>query len=387
MAFLERPRDDDAPKRASETHFGFLDRCSWPAAQRVRNFINECLSNYPAEEQPELTARIRSGDNVAFRSGMFELFLHEYLRRKGFALTPHPQLPNGATTRPDFLVTCPAGNRFYLEAVCASDRDGRNQGGEALIATTLQHLNEATHADFFVEVESSGYPNTQPSGRKLVADVVSWLNTLNADDALAALDRHDFDHLPTMEWKHEEWELTLTALPCRPDARGQQRRLIGVRNFGGRWVDSWTPIRDAVMTKARKYGDLALPLVVAVNLDSDHLDAIDEMQALFGQENFVFDICDTDGEPRMERAQNGAWIGPAGPRATRCSGAWIFRDVNPYTISRRKHRLYINPWASRPVPTSVIRLLPTAEVIDNQIKRTESEPMGPVLGLSEEWPE
>jgi hypothetical protein len=387
MPFAEKERTDDAPKRASESDFGFLDRCSWRAAQRVRDFIIECIANYPEPERVELIARIRSGDDRAFRSGIFELFLHEYLRRKGFALTPHPQLPGSAATRPDFLVTCPDGIQFYLEAVSASDRDDRNQAGEMRIATTLQHLTDATHANFFVEVASAGYPETQPSGRRLAADVVAWLDTLDADHVVRVLESHEFDHLPAMKWRHEGWVLTVTALPCRPDARGQPRRLIGMQNFGAHWNDGWTPIRDAVQDKARKYGDLDLPLVVAVNVRSHRLDVIDEMQALFGQEQFVFDRNDLDAEPRMERASNGAWMGPAGPRARRCSGAWLFHDVTPYTVSRRKHTLYANPWSHLPLPESLLMSVPRAEVVDNRMQRTDVEVMGPVLGLAEQWPE
>jgi hypothetical protein len=194
-------------------------------------------------------------------------------------LTPHPELPKGVTTRPDFLVTCPGGSSFYLEAVSAADRDGRSQAGKALIDTTLQYLTDATHADFFVDVASTGYPDTQPSGRRLAAAVVAWLSTLDADDAIAVMERGNFDELPSMEWTHEGWTLTVTALPCRPDARGRERRLIGAQNFGARWVDGWSPIRDALMTKARRYGDTGLPLVVAVNVSSHCLDEIDEMQA------------------------------------------------------------------------------------------------------------
>lgn len=387
MAFSERERNDDAPKRALESDFCFLDRCSWPAAQRVRDFINDCLANYPAEELPELIARIRSGDDRAFRSGVFELFLHEYLQRLGFTLTSHPQLPSGATTKPDFLITCQDGSRFYLEAVSTSNRDGRNQAGEARIATTLQHLTDATHANFFVEVASTGYPDTQPSGRRLAADVVAWLDTLDADKIVGALEPHEFDLLPSMEWEHEDWVLTVTALPCSPDARGRQRRLIGAQNFGVQWIDGWTPIRDAVRTKARRYGDLDLPLVVAVNVHSSRLDVIDEMQALFGQEQFIFNRDNLDAEPRMERARNGAWIGPTGPRTKRCSGAWLFHDVTPYTVSRRKHTLYVNPWAHLQVPESLLMLVPRAEVVDNQMMRADGQVMGAILELPEDWPE
>jgi len=387
MLFLDRERADDATKRAAETDFGFLDRCAWPTAQRVREYLDQCVARYPQAERAELVARVRSGDDRAFRSGLFELLLHEYLIRQGFLLTPHPTLPNGATTKPDFLVVAPDGSSFYLEATSASDRDDRSQAGEALVATTLQHLSEASHPNFFVEVSHTGYPTTQPSGRRLTAAVVAWLNTLNADEAVAALERHEFDQLPVMEWGHEDLLVTVTALPCRPDARGNPRRLIGAQNFGAHWVDGWTPIRDAVMTKARRYGDLELPLVIAVNIGAHRLDVIDEMQALYGQEQFILDRNNIDAGPRMERAPNGAWNGPSGPRSRRCSGAWLFHDVTPYTVSRRKHTLYANPCSYHELPANLLKLVPSAIVVDGRIVRAEVETMGRVLELSQEWPE
>jgi hypothetical protein len=191
-------------------------------------------------------------------------------------------LPNGSKSRPDFLVECPDGNSVYLEAVSASARDGRNPGGQARIETALQHLDDAEHPDFFLEISSTGYPMTQPSGRGLTMAVMKWLRTLNADAVIGLTERNDFDLLPSMCWAYEEWELTVTAIPCRPDARGRPlHRLIGVRNGGANWVDGWTPIRDAVMDKGRRYGDIKIPLIVAVNVNASHLDVIDEVQALF----------------------------------------------------------------------------------------------------------
>lgn len=387
MLFYEKERVDDAPKRAAESEYAFLDRCLWPAAQRVREYLNNCFARYPVAEREELASRIRSGDDVAFRSGLFELFLHEYLLRKGCLLEPHPLLPNGSLKRPDFLVTAPDGCRFYLEAVSAADRDDRNQAGKKMIATTLQYLSDATHPNFFVKVSSAGYPRTQPSGRRLVTEVLAWLNTLDADNVIATSEAKDFDRLPAMEWDHEDLILTISAIPCRPDARGNQRRLIGAQSYGARWVDGWSPIRDAVITKARRYGELDLPLVVAVNVETFRLDVIDETQALFGQEQIIFDMGNTNDELHMERAANGAWMGAGGPRSKRCSGAWLFHDVTPYTVSRRTHTLYVNPWAQHQLHESLLAAVPSSVLVEGELQWTAKERMGTVLGLPEEWPE
>lgn len=106
----------------------------------------------------------------------------------------------------------------------------------------------------------------------------------------------------------------------------------------------WTPIRDAVRFKGSKYGKLDKPLLVAVNFGSLHLARLDEMQALYGQEQFMFSVDEPDKEPRLERAPNGVWRGRTGPQATRVSGAWLFNDLTPYTVASRRHTIYFNPW-------------------------------------------
>jgi len=385
VLFSTSVRTDNTHKRALETEFAFLDRCSWVAMERVRTFIHQCVERYPVSERAELIARITSGDDRNFRSATFELFLHEYLSRQGFLLTPHPKLPGNESSRPDFKVESQDGSAFYLEAVSASRRDGRNPSGEALIESTLQLLENADHPNFFIEVASSGYPTSQPSGRRLTQAVIAWLDSLDADSVLETFENNDIDLLPAMTWTHEEWELIVTAIPCRPDARGKPRRLIGMRNGGASWIDEWTPIRDAIMKKGRDYRTAELPLIIAVNMDAHCLDVIDEVQALFGQEQFVFSS-NHPQQPTMERARNGAWIGPSGPRTRRCSGAWLFHDVSPYTLGRRKCTLYVNPWAHKPVPPAILSV-PHAIVVNDIIKRKDGVTLGTVLGLSEEWPE
>ena len=385
MLFPDAERTDASPKRATETDIAFLDRCSWASAELVRQLLNSCIANFPADDAPELVARLRSGDARHFRSASFELLLHAYMLRLGFMLTPHPLLSNGSAARPDFLVECPDGRKLYVEAVCASDNDGRDVAAEARKAVALQVLDAVAHPAFMVDIDSEGDPDTQPRGRRLANAVVTWLDRLDPDELLACLASEGREALPVLTWSHEGWLVRVRPIPMNKEARGQSRRLIGIRNFGAGWIDGWTPIRDAVTFKAAKYGDLELPLVVAVNVDAFNLDPIDEAQALFGQEQFVFN--GVDPEPRLERAPNGAWHGPAGPRGLRASGAWLFNHVTPYTLARRRrHTLYVNPWAAHQVPESFLSI-PHATVIEGFLRRTDGTGIGEALGLEATWPE
>lgn len=386
MLFPQTTRHDDAPKRATETDIAFLDRCSWPSVARVREMLDGCLAHYPQDHADELVARLRSGDARHFGSASFELLLHEYMRRLGFTLTPHPSLPNGSAARPDFLLECPDGRSLYVEAASASDDDGRDIAAEARKAVALQVLDSEAHPNFMVSVDSEGVPDTQPSGRRLANAVIAWLNNLDPDELLVAAAARGHEALPELLWEHENWRVRVRAIPVYPEARSRPRRLIGARGFGARWVDAWSPIRDAVSSKARHYGVLELPLVIAVNVNTFNLDQIDEVQALFGQEQFLFSRAEPDDEPRFERAPNGAWRGPAGPRGRRASGAWLFNNLTPYTLARRTHTLYVNPWAHYPVPESFL-VFPHATVVEGYLRRSDGTAIGTAFGIEPTWPE
>lgn len=385
MLFSEMTRFDQTPRRATETDFAFLDRCAMPVADKIRGLLEKCLDNYPEVEKSELISRLRSGDARHYASGTFELLLHEYLLRLGFSISPHPKLPNGSAKCPDFLVTSPSGEQIYVEAVCVSDDDGRDMAAEVRKAVALQVLDDTYHANFMVAVDSIGDPVTQPSGKRLAAKVVSWLNTLDADRVIAD-SAYCYDLLPENNWQHEDWQVRLRAIPVKPEARGLQRRLIGTRGFEGGVIDVWTPIRDAICRKGRRYGDLDLPLVVAVNVDTFDLDQIDEAQALFGQEQYEFAVGSNDDEPRFTRAPNGAWWGPSGPKSKRSSGAWLFSNLSPYTLAHRRHTLYLNPWANRHVPTFFLRM-PHAQVQDEKIRHFDGVTIRDAFELYEQWPD
>lgn len=386
MLFSDNIRTDETVKRERESSFAFLERSSRPEIARVRDLLEVAVSNYARSELDELFARIRSDDEVAFRSATFELLLHESLHRLGFLLTPHPELGNGNTRRPDFLVDAPDSATFYLEAVLASSRDGTTPGAEAMKATTLDLLAQAPHRSFRVHIDSDGDPTNQPRARDLIAEVHAWLDTLDPEALLQSLSESGLEAMPTYQWRHEDWELTLRPLPMRPERYGTSTTLIGAFGGEGRRLDDWTPLRDAVKKKGRRYGDLDRPLVVAVNAESFHLDPIDELQALYGQEEYVEYVGRPDLGGRMRRASNGAWNGPQGPQARRVSAAWFFNDLTPYTVATRRSTLYVNPWAHIEAPSSLLQF-PHARVVENRLVRADGIAMRELFGLTPVWPE
>jgi hypothetical protein len=383
MIFSQLRRHDDAPMTQRETNYEFLNRSSRPEIARVRCLIENSLAYYPLHEFDELVARIRSGDRQAFQSATFELLLHDALRRLGNVMVPHPELPNGLLTRPDFLVTDSDRNSFYLEAVNASTRNGRNIAAEALKSTTIEALARMPHHSFLVEVDSDGDPTTQPRSGDLIRRTHTWLNTLDPSAITRLIAARGFDNIQSFTWSHEDWTVTLRPIPLLEERRGASQSLVGIYGIEGGIVDDWTPIRDALKRKGRHYGELTLPLVVAVNSAAFNLDPIDELQALFGQEQF---IVGPNVPARATRVPNGAWVGPGGTQGKRVSGAWIFNDLTPYTVASRRNTMYLHPQPLQPLPESLLRF-PHARVIDGRINRTEGLALRDIFDLTVNWPE
>lgn len=384
MLFSEADRADASPKRANESSFRFLDRSARPEIARVRSFLLGALDRYPAVERSEIVARIQSENETNFRSATFEVLLHEALLRLGYHLTPHPDPGTGSAKRPDFLVTGADGHEFYLEAVLSSERDGTSPAAEAMKEITLGYLNEAPHHAFMVDLQSEGNPTSQPAGTKLVHDVHTWLGGLDPDHLRDQLIAHGLDAMPDMTWSHQDWEVTLRAIPMDQDRRGKTTRLIGALGFGAKWVNAWEPMRDAIKKKANRYGAVTKPLVVAVNADIFHLDEIDEVQALYGEEYWSEVI----GHPERSgpaRHANGAWRGPHGPENRRVSAVWFFNDLTPYTLADRRSTLYVNPWAYVAAPESLQRV-PTRKVEDDKMVHSPGMDLGSIYGLPMGWP-
>lgn len=378
-------RLDDSSMKNREADFNFYNRSSRPAIALVRNFIEECVANYPKYEVEELKSRLRSGDNVHFRSASFELFLHEALFRQGYELTPHPDLPNGSPHKPDFLVRDKNGEVFYLEAVLATENNELDRGGETRKGIVLDTLSSYPHENFMIAIDDDGSPKSPPSGKKLKAKIHQWLDTLDPDDIAEKVKLSGMDSITPFTWSHDGWDLQIRPIPIKPERRGNSTNLVGIGGIGGGWIDSWSPIRDAVKFKGGKYGELDAPLVIAVNLDSFHLDRIDEMQALYGQEQFVIKP-GSDTEPEMRRALNGAWYGKRGPQYTRVSAAWIFNDLHASSLAARQNTIYLNPWAALPAPDS-LKLFPIAEPANNKMQWNEGLSIREIFELHEGWPE
>ena len=381
-------RDDTGPASYSEPKFGYLNRSGRPTFLAIRPVLEDWFSRYPEPHRNDLRGRFRSSDNTQHRSAFFELFIHELLLRLDCRVKIHPTLA-GVTTSPDFLVDSRTNGEFYVEAAVASGEPHEKASARAIRSKLYDILNRLDSPNFFVGCEFRNGTQTPPPARKVKAFLKQKLSALDPERIARDLQSCGFEALPHWLYSQDGWIIEFFPIPKSPLLRGKPGvRPIGMESDGGGLVcvDDRTPLRDAILDKASKYGELDLPFVVAVNSLAEHLDRIDALEALFGREQFVYTQTPTGlVGPKAQRAPDGVWTSPGGPRYTRLSAVLLIHALFPWNIPRCSICLYHNPFAEKGLDCELNRL-PRMVPQGDRPEWVAGQTLSSILGLPEDWP-
>lgn len=338
-------------------------------------------SRYP-QGDTDLLARLQSNDDTNFASAFFELYLHELVLRLGY----RPSLLPRTEKQPDFLIRGEDGDEFYLEAVLAIGQSPSDIAAEKRRNQVYDVINTLESPDFFIDLHPMGEPATEPPARKWRNDISRWLSSLDPDEVTERYRIGGFATLPEIILEYGGWTVRVRAFPKKADARGKPGvRPIGSWSLGPFADNSWQVIRDTVKRKAKRYGQLDKPYVIAVNALSGYPDQEDIEQALFGSESLFLEDSD-DARPQIVPNRDGAWTGLTKPQYTRVSGVLITTRLGAWNIASRDLRLYHNPWATKPF-TGPLTQLSEAISVDGFLKYKEGIHPRQLLGLPEAWPE
>jgi hypothetical protein len=380
-------RSDDGPPKHAEPRFRYYNQSGRVDIGRIRLTLEEWFVRYPEEDQGDLRGRFRSDDDAHHIAAFFELFLHELLCRLDCRVVLHPEMPGGITTRPDFLVERADGERFYLEAALATNESAEETSKRRMINIVYDTLNRMESPNFFIGVEPSGTPTSSPSGKEIRAFLERELARLNPDEVAQLIEKGGYRAAPEWWYEVEGWRAKFFPVPKSPEARGRPGvRPLGMWFHGVRQVTTWQAIRDSVLAKAGRYGQLDLPYVVAVDVFAEHQDRIQVMEALFGQEQITFRWSGgAPGKGESGRAPNGVWTSESGPRNTRVSAVLVGENVLPSRAASPELCLYHNPWAKRGY-AGVLTRLPQAVPVVDHMEWKEGAKSWEVLGLPADWP-
>lgn len=375
--FDEIVRTDLSHASYSASKFDYLSNSARPEAERVRSNIEEWFSRYPSVHAEELRARLRADQQ--HEAAFFELFLHEVLTRLGWAVTIHPAL-SGTSRRPDLLAVR-RDERLLVEAATVTEA-GFFQASASRTATLLDALNRQIDSpNFFVTIHVKREGPSSPSARRVAARTTAWLETLDPDRT--PLESQWNKTSADFSVDENGWLIEFRVVPKREEARGASSvRPIGAIMSAG-WIDTTTPLRDAVRSKATAYGRHDVAFLVAVNVATKFdADEISVMEALFGRETFP---TGPQGFPDMQRQPDGAWFGPEGPRNTRNSAVLVVNRFGPWALAGATAEMYHNPFAAIPCSTSALPF-PYAVAEGNKMVRRDGVTIRNVFELPKSWP-
>ena len=373
MIFNNFRTEDLSRKRARETFFEFLDRSTLETCNQKRALISSLLADYPQIDQLDIIGRLKSREEANFVSALFEMVLFNVLLRLGMKVDVHPCLSNGY--KPDFEVLSPNGHKFYIEAVLSSERSQRSVAGQRMIDTTLEVVNSHAHPLFRVAVTSTGEPSTQPNAKKLKENIHRWLDGLGPNtksDDEKAISKFDING----------WQLQCKAIPINSRKENSSGILFISIGSDAHMVNRSTPIRDAIVSKANKYGKLDSPLMIAVNSLCFFLDEDEELSALYGSLQADFSLDNLDADFGISRTRNGAWNGSKGPQYRNVCAVWIFRNLHLYSLCDAQNTLYLNPFSCHDIPESLLTL--SHHRVEGDVGRKyDGLPIHSLLGLDD----
>jgi hypothetical protein len=388
LLFDDIERTDMRPKKQRESTYSYYNSSSRPAVAAVRDILRSWFDSYPAKGKGDLLARLQSPIDSQHLSAFWELYLHELFTGLGYALEPHPKVPD-SPNHPEFLVNDGQTPKFYLEATVAGLPSKEEAGADARLAEVFDLVNKMDVPNYHLEVEHRGVPNTPPSVRKIRQALQEWFHSLDSNAIDAECHSGEFDALPRFEWSHDGLTLFFRPIPKSPPPHGSaDARAIGITMGEGHLITVDQDIRDAVESKAKKYGRLALPLVVAVNVVCEHCDDIDIDNALFGSETIKL-TSNSDGSPSTtrQRLPNGVWFGKNRCRNQYVSAVLLASQINPYSAGNLTPVLVHNPYPENSLDsTSYPMQQSVPDMLSRTMKQRKGRSASEFLRLPNPWP-
>jgi hypothetical protein len=373
--FDTMPRDDVGPARYGESAFPYCNRTARRDFNHIRTQLESWFSRYPLQFRADLRARFRSVNDVQHDAAFFELVLHELLSRLGYALENHPVIP-GTSNRPEFLATSADGTSLYIEAKVASGCSDREYAARAHLNELYRELHALDSSDYWINIEIDRLPHKRIPLKRFRAFVYDKLSELRQDQILHRPVLSDLCTAPRWNFQYDGWSVTLIPLP-KLNVRDKARSALGVQTYGLHRIDPTGPICAAILKKAKHYGQLDRPFLVAINALGDFVDDSHIEDALFGSPALVSRF--PGDELHWKRESNGVWNRPLG-QYRRVGAVLICRKLHLWNLATANVRLYHHPSSSMPITGAILRL-PQAIVESGRLRKLEGESLGKILNI------
>lgn len=348
LLFDDIPRTNSRPRLEAEGMFEYLNSSGRPGMEAIRSLLDEWFVLVPPAHAADMARRFGKGKSPGQHEGAFwELYMHTLLRKLGFGVQIHPSPSPDGTAHPDFLATRFSDQRMYVEAkvVMRAEEDAK---AEQRVNKMWDALSRMDSPNFFLAAEFRGASKADIDCKKLCNDLERWLDRLDHTE----MRRRHFDDLPSITFAPDGLELTFRPIPKLPQMqRVKGTRTVGVRSpMELREIEVHQRIRGAVGKKAKKYGGIAAPFILALNVQDEFCEWSDIADALFGDVEATLIRSKAGTVRNVGRCRNGALFGPQGPKNRQVSAVLVAEQMSPTTLRTHKVHFVHNPYAAHPIP-------------------------------------
>jgi hypothetical protein len=202
--------------------------------------------------------------------------------------------------------------------------------------------------------------------RELRKRLQTWLSTLNWErERERQQERFDADALPHISLPAGDWRFSFRGWPR--EHRGSDAPTIGTQPPDGGSCDHAHSLRERLEEKAKKYGRVAHPVVIAVRLDGMGVDNDDIQSALYGPRVGIFNAALHIVESTGRRGE-GLWRSDGRWRNRHVAGVLSFStELRPWSVARQTPTLWLHP-----DPEHLLPDLPwqRVELVDAEIRTT-----------------
>ncbi len=296
----------------------------------------------------------------------------------------------------DFLVQKNDTPLFYLESTVATGSKDvlTNQRKIWELIDVLNTLKEP-YFQVSIEVEQESLHNLQLS--QIRSGVHQWLQTLDPDQVSEQRKTPVYDEHPHYSWELDGWKIDFFAIPRPPEDRGTPGETVLYHMRNAQWVEAQNSLRNALESKANRYGVLQLPYVIAVDVLA--LDSFGSAagEVLFGKGVILFNTQSEEitltGSPLLPnrpRSENGLWTARRRPRNRQISAVLLVDELMAWSVAHKTPILWHNPWAEKPLDSDLWQgpqMIPDKDASSPQMRYREGKEAFEILHLPLDWPD
>lgn len=331
----------------SESLYSYTARTDRQPVARIREVLEEWFRLVPASAADDVRGRFRSGEDGAFLSAFWELYVARMWTHLGCSIEWHPQLAHTAK-KPDFRVTTPTGDAMYIEAV-AVGTPATTVSEQRRVKRLLDQINSFPVQPFLLTM----FPTAIGPGDLPIAPLRSAVQRWLASPPKPSTPPVVGEPLPESEpfsYVHDGWELVFTVMSTAASTDGQALGMFA-STVGGE-IDNISPLRRVLVRKSSDYGDLDKPLIVAAlhngSVISPGIRHV--VTALWGStadENGAYRLLEMTRDTSRIQCPS-LWRGLGGRRGSRISAVMVGLGLVPWNMANDQPQVWVNDQPAHP---------------------------------------